>query len=405
MENLSALVSTTINLEQAIVSFLLFLNFFSYLFILLKGGNKKFSQQILKYLLLSFFLFYFQWFAFAFNIKNIYLPLFFLPIFSLIFIPILAYTYIDSITSENYKFKKKQFTHFVFPIIVSLVALVLNCMFFIGFITENRDLYFKWGNIFMDFFYFTITYILFGLLSLYFTLSVLKYQYFRKKILSHFSSIDKIRMRWVLVFICVIYFFLLSQSLLTSEVTSKYISQFILEISEHSTSFIVFFILLTYTHKQENYFDLYSNHERIIHLKTYEVPKSIENADNKDTLLSEATVQDIQGKLSHLLEENKIFLNNSLSSFELAKLLNTNRTYLSIVIQEKFNTNFYNLINSYRVEEAKKYLSHEEFHKYTLDAIAEMSGFATRTVFYRTFKRLVNETPAEFKKKSMKLKE
>jgi AraC-like DNA-binding protein len=310
----------------------------------------------------------------------------------------LFYMYIKSLADERFSIQKKLVVHF-FPAFLVALFYAISFMLFVFEISDAFLLFKKWM--------FSITILIYCLQFITYVILILFIlKKFSISIRNNFSDIEHIRLRW-LKFCIWLYFIYVPSDLLMF---------FFLDYTVHvriwiDLHYIVFIFLLGFFGlKQNEIYGVLSEDRKIqshtditktddITMVSVETVLSVENALSKE--LKETLFQ----RLDYLLTNERIFLNSALNSHDLAKLLNTNRTYLSIVIQEKFNTNFYNLINSYRVEEAKKYLSHEEFHKYTLDAIAEMSGFATRTVFYRTFKRLVNETPAEFKKKSMKLKE
>ena len=60
--------------------------------------------------------------------------------------------------------------------------------------------------------------------------------------------------------------------------------------------------------------------------------------------------------------------------------------------------NFYDFINKYRVEEAKKLLI-EDIHNYKILAIAYEVGFNSKATFNRVFKKFTELTPSEFKEK------
>ncbi len=106
-------------------------------------------------------------------------------------------------------------------------------------------------------------------------------------------------------------------------------------------------------------------------------------------------------KLKTLLEDEKIYLNPDLSLSNLATSLNTNKTNLSKLINSNYGQNFNNLINSYRVKEAKKMLADPEYHNYTIEAIAEMTGFKSKSAFHKAFKEFSDQTPYQFKKQKI----
>jgi AraC-like DNA-binding protein len=60
--------------------------------------------------------------------------------------------------------------------------------------------------------------------------------------------------------------------------------------------------------------------------------------------------------------------------------------------------NFYDFINSYRVEEAKKLLMIYNEQSGNILDIAFEAGFKTKSTFNKTFKKYTNKTPSEYAK-------
>ncbi len=99
--------------------------------------------------------------------------------------------------------------------------------------------------------------------------------------------------------------------------------------------------------------------------------------------------------LEDLMKTEKIFKDQELSQEQLAKKLETNRTYLSQVINENTSKNFLQYVNSYRIEEALRLLS-DTANDYLLKTVCYDSGFASRTTFYRLFKESVGMSPTKY---------
>jgi AraC-like DNA-binding protein len=83
---------------------------------------------------------------------------------------------------------------------------------------------------------------------------------------------------------------------------------------------------------------------------------------------------------------------------DIADELNTNTRYLSQVINETYQMNFFNYINQFRIEEAKVILQSSKSDKYTIEGIAKMVGFNSKSSFNGAFKKTTGFTPSEFKK-------
>jgi AraC-like DNA-binding protein len=98
------------------------------------------------------------------------------------------------------------------------------------------------------------------------------------------------------------------------------------------------------------------------------------------------------------LETRHYFLDNLASLSELAKKIGESPHHVSQVINEKLNKSFFELLASYRVEEAKRILSDDKSNKITVEEISEMVGYNSKTAFNNAFKKLSGKTPSEFRK-------
>ena len=74
----------------------------------------------------------------------------------------------------------------------------------------------------------------------------------------------------------------------------------------------------------------------------------------------------------------------------------------SFLINETTNDNFYNFINKYRVEEAKKLLASAQMDELNILGIAYTAGFNSKTTFNTTFKRIVGVSPSQYSKAEKK---
>jgi AraC-like DNA-binding protein len=98
------------------------------------------------------------------------------------------------------------------------------------------------------------------------------------------------------------------------------------------------------------------------------------------------------------LEEKHYFADNLASLSELSKKIGESPHHVSQVINEKLNQSFFELLASYRVEEAKRILSDDKKNKLTVEEISEMVGYNSKTAFNNVFKKLTGKTPSEFRK-------
>lgn len=101
-------------------------------------------------------------------------------------------------------------------------------------------------------------------------------------------------------------------------------------------------------------------------------------------------------QLDQVMSDEKLYRESELSLADLAARLNTQPNYLSQVINEQEGKNFYDYINTLRIEEFKRVAASPESRKYTLLALAEQCGFNSKSSFNRHFKKVTGQSPSEF---------
>jgi len=137
--------------------------------------------------------------------------------------------------------------------------------------------------------------------------------------------------------------------------------------------------------------------------KPEEVIKAIEEksqSDNKysGSSLSDQNKADLLMQIKEIMEAEHIFRDSNLSINDIAVRLNTNYKYISQVINEIEGVNFYNFVNQYRVDDAKRLLKDPESKKLSFEGIANLVGFHSRSAFNNSFKKFTGLTPSEFLK-------
>ena len=106
-------------------------------------------------------------------------------------------------------------------------------------------------------------------------------------------------------------------------------------------------------------------------------------------------------KLIDYFKLDKPFLNPDLTIAEVAHQLNVSVRYLSQVINESLGKNFYDFINTYRIEEAKRQLTDGKDSKKTVLEVLYDSGFNSKSAFNSAFKKHTGFTPTEFRKRPL----
>jgi AraC-like DNA-binding protein len=125
---------------------------------------------------------------------------------------------------------------------------------------------------------------------------------------------------------------------------------------------------------------------------------AIEPAKYISSPLTEELKNSYLDKLINYMNSERPFLNPDISINQLAQELQISPKYLSQIINEKLNKNFFDLINSYRIEEAKKMLMEDTEERLTILTILYDTGFNSKSSFNTAFKKHTQLTPSQYKK-------
>jgi len=117
----------------------------------------------------------------------------------------------------------------------------------------------------------------------------------------------------------------------------------------------------------------------------------------KKSSLDEATKEIILKGIEQQMKVEKYFKSSTASLSGLAKAINESSHHVSQVINEKLNQSFFEMLASYRVEEAKAILKTEFGKKLTIEEIAEQVGYNSKSAFNTAFKKITSQTPSEFR--------
>jgi AraC-like DNA-binding protein len=101
--------------------------------------------------------------------------------------------------------------------------------------------------------------------------------------------------------------------------------------------------------------------------------------------------------ITDLIISKKYYLDPLLSMETLTLELGMSKSHFSKLINSYSGNNFSDFINSLRVEQAKNFLSNNEFEAYTIVSIGLECGFNSKSTFYSAFRKFTSETPSSFR--------
>ena len=96
------------------------------------------------------------------------------------------------------------------------------------------------------------------------------------------------------------------------------------------------------------------------------------------------------------MEQEKPYLSPKVTLTDLARSTEMTENQLSQIFTRHFKSSFYKFINEYRLREFDNQLREKGTEQYTIMALAESAGFASKATFYKVFKIHHQMTPTEY---------
>lgn len=115
--------------------------------------------------------------------------------------------------------------------------------------------------------------------------------------------------------------------------------------------------------------------------------------------LNETDMKLIFEKVEHSLNQEKLYLDQSLSLINFSSRIGVKPHSISQTMSVLVGKNFNEYLNEYRVIHAKKLLKDASFDHYKIEAIALESGFNNKVTFNKYFLKNTGLTPSEYKRK------
>lgn len=112
---------------------------------------------------------------------------------------------------------------------------------------------------------------------------------------------------------------------------------------------------------------------------------------------SNENIDNLIGKIMSGITDQKLYLKPNINVEQFSEMIGLPYRDVSFAINRAFDRNFFEFINTYRVEEAKRYLGDKDhLHMSVMEILLE-SGFNSKSSFQRFFKRLTGESPTEYR--------
>lgn len=103
-------------------------------------------------------------------------------------------------------------------------------------------------------------------------------------------------------------------------------------------------------------------------------------------------------KIQDYFDNEKPYLNPNFSIDQISLRMNVPQNHVLYCINSIFNTKFSKLKTELRVEQTKVFLQESVHSNITIDGIAQLAGFSSRSSFYNAFKEETGITPSDYLK-------
>jgi AraC-like DNA-binding protein len=202
------------------------------------------------------------------------------------------------------------------------------------------------------------------------------------------SNMEKVHISWLRALVIGFLMVMVSETLLISAKISNVFTDFSFAQAQLSNIgltgyYITFALVNLLVFTAVRYFGAFEQvSEPIISQKTSE----------EEFLQPELAAQVDKG-----IRKEKIYMEPDITLDSLAESLNIMPRDLSTLINRHFGINYYEFINRYRIEEAKRMLTSTEYINTTITDIYLQVGFNSKSVFYTFFKKIEGITPTQFR--------
>lgn len=103
--------------------------------------------------------------------------------------------------------------------------------------------------------------------------------------------------------------------------------------------------------------------------------------------------------INNILIKEKRYRDPNFSASKLAEMLGVSPFKLSRIIKSEYDMSYSDIVCTYRIQDAMRYLMDKRFVPYSIDDIGMIVGFRNRQSFFTAFKKMSGTTPDKYRNK------
>jgi len=233
--------------------------------------------------------------------------------------------------------------------------------------------------------------------AFYLVLMFFELSRYKKLLLENFSNSDNFNFKWLYqltLLMSVLYFFSLFKNIF------KYVSEDTVQLN--NLRILMIFLLLGFTSwivfKSMYHPELFRGIASDLKLVRNIASENSKNQKMDYVSNDGGSINSLIALLKKHMVETEPYLDPTLTVQNLADQLNIPSRELSILINQNLNMHFFDFINSYRIEKAKRILIEPEKKKMTVLEILYEVGFNSKSSFNTAFKKHTGTTPTNYRK-------
>lgn len=288
----------------------------------------------------------------------------------------LFYLYVLSACYSNFKIKKKHIVHFILFLLFLIIFNIAN------FSDQSLFLYDIVGE---------------AQYTMYIIAVFIVLKKYKAVYLENYSNANYAFYKWlfqITVFSCIAHSFVIIRWYLSSSVFQEYVLNINILISISVLSITIFFVLKA-LYQPELFTGVNINLSPVkSFLKKKATSSSIQKNEVEIEYLKELTL---------VMEKERPYLDFGLTLQKLAIQTDIPEKELSLLINHHLNKHFFDFINEYRINYAKKMLQDPIQKELTVLEILYKVGFNSKSSFYTAFKKATNQTPTAYRKSNISL--
>lgn len=132
----------------------------------------------------------------------------------------------------------------------------------------------------------------------------------------------------------------------------------------------------------------------------YNITEKKSKAPLYRSLLNIDMIEELYEKIMEKFVVEKKYRDPEYSATKMAEELGTNTRYVSAVINMRYQDNYSQMVNEFRIREAMYLLKNQKAKKMTMEEISASVGFSNRQSFYCAFYKRTGITPREYRQKN-----